>query len=89
MGIVCVLSLQVNGKGKVTDLCSFYHLPSSVMKNEKHSKLNAAYSFYNVATTVPLPQLMDDLLVQAKVWWGVGCRWRRWWMERLGRLEGG
>ena len=28
--------------------------------------LNAAYSYYNVATTVPLKQLMNDLLIFAK-----------------------
>jgi hypothetical protein len=37
------------------------------MKHPKHNKLNAAYSFYNVATTVPLKQLLGDLLIQAKV----------------------
>ena len=52
--------------GLVTDLRSFYHLPSSVMKVPKYDKLNAAYSFYNVATSVPLPDLMRDLLIMAK-----------------------
>ena len=51
--------------GEVTDLCSFYHLPSTVIGNEKHSRLHAAYSYYNVATTVPLERLMSDLLVLA------------------------
>jgi len=55
-----------DGAGKVTDLCSFYHLPSSVMKSEKHKTLYAAYSFYNVATTVDLSTLMTDLLIFAK-----------------------
>merc|ERR1711862_987294 len=51
---------------KVTDFISFYHLPSSIMKNPKHTHLNAAYSFYNVATTVSLKQLMKDALILAK-----------------------
>ena len=34
--------------------------------DEKHNVLNAAYSYYNVATTVPLKQLMNDLLIFAK-----------------------
>lgn len=53
-------------KGTVTDMCSFYHLPSSVMNNPKHTTLKAAYSFYNVATSVDLKDLMRDCLVLAK-----------------------
>lgn len=37
---------------QVTDMCSFYHLPSTVIGHDRHRTLNAAYSFYNVATTV-------------------------------------
>uniref|UniRef100_K3X2Q6 Glycylpeptide N-tetradecanoyltransferase n=1 Tax=Globisporangium ultimum (strain ATCC 200006 / CBS 805.95 / DAOM BR144) TaxID=431595 RepID=K3X2Q6_GLOUD len=51
---------------KITDFCSFYHLPSTIIGNEKYRTLNAAYSFYNVATSVPLEQLMQDLLIVAK-----------------------
>lgn len=53
-------------QGKVTDMISFYHLPSSVLNNEKHKKLEVAYSYYNVATTVPLMMLMKDLLIIAR-----------------------
>lgn len=52
--------------GVVTDMCSFYFLPSSVMNNPKHNMMNAAYSFYNVATTVSLKDLMNDALILAK-----------------------
>lgn len=52
--------------GTVTDFCSFYHLPSTVIGHEKHKTLNAAYSFYNVATSVPLTDLMRDLLIKAR-----------------------
>jgi len=52
--------------GKITDICSFYHLPSTVIGNPKHNKLNAAYSFYNVATSVPFKLLMEDALILAK-----------------------
>ena len=47
-------------------MCSFFHLPSKIAKHEKYDKLKAAYSFYNVATSVPLPDLMRDLLIMAK-----------------------
>mmetsp|Transcript_18645 Transcript_18645/g.26307 ORF Transcript_18645/g.26307 Transcript_18645/m.26307 type:complete len:473 (-) Transcript_18645:86-1504(-) len=49
---------------KVTDMCSFYHLPSTILN--RHDTLYAAYSFYNVATTIPLLQLMKDCLILAK-----------------------
>ena len=41
-------------------MVSFYNLPSSIIGNKKHSTLKAAYSFYNVATTVDLKALMTD-----------------------------
>lgn len=50
----------------ITDMCSFYHLPSTINKHEKHKKLCAVYSFYNVATTMPYLDLMRDLLVFAR-----------------------
>lgn len=37
-----------------THTYSFYHLPSTVINNAKHSTLRAVYSFYNVATTMTL-----------------------------------
>ncbi|VDM48540.1 unnamed protein product [Toxocara canis] len=51
--------------GRVTDLISFYSLPSSVMHHPVYKSIRAAYSFYNVATTVPLKQLMNDALILA------------------------
>ncbi|OEH76611.1 myristoyl :protein n-myristoyltransferase [Cyclospora cayetanensis] len=65
-------------EGKITDLTSFYQLPSSVIGHPKHKEVKmqyfwcigdssqAAYSFYNVATTVPLKDLMQDALCLAK-----------------------
>ena len=65
-GVVSSYVVQDRATKKVTDFCSFYHLPSSIIGHEKHNVLNAAYSYYNVATTVPLKQLMNDLLIFAK-----------------------
>lgn len=45
---------------------SFYQLPSTVVDHPKYKDLKAAYSFYNVATTVPLKELMNDALIIAK-----------------------
>lgn len=50
----------------VTDLVSFYHLPSSIIGNPKYSHLRAVYSFYNVATSVALTELMRDALILAQ-----------------------
>eukprot|EP00584_Thalassiosira_punctigera_P010807 CAMPEP_0172546074 /NCGR_PEP_ID=MMETSP1067-20121228/15898_1 /TAXON_ID=265564 ORGANISM="Thalassiosira punctigera, Strain Tpunct2005C2" /NCGR_SAMPLE_ID=MMETSP1067 /ASSEMBLY_ACC=CAM_ASM_000444 /LENGTH=513 /DNA_ID=CAMNT_0013332945 /DNA_START=181 /DNA_END=1722 /DNA_ORIENTATION=+ len=57
---------EEGGKEVVTDFCSYYHLHSSVLGNSKHTTLHAAYSFYNVATTVDLTELMRDCLILAK-----------------------
>lgn len=50
----------------VTDMCSFYHLPSSIIGHAKYETLHAAYSFYNVATSVKLESLVNDMLITAK-----------------------
>lgn len=55
-----------NDDGEVTDLISYYHLNSTIVNHELHNKLNAAYSFYNVATTVELEDLMRNALILAK-----------------------
>jgi glycylpeptide N-tetradecanoyltransferase len=41
-------------------------LPSTVIKNPKHNLLKAAYSYYNVATSVSLKDLMFNALILAK-----------------------
>lgn len=51
---------------EITDFGSFYTLPSTIIGNQNHSLLKAAYSYYNVATSTPLLQLMNDVLVMAK-----------------------
>jgi glycylpeptide N-tetradecanoyltransferase len=54
-----------NPEGEITDFASFYWLPSSVMNNPLHKTLYAGYSYYNVATSVPLFDLMRDVMVYA------------------------
>jgi len=56
--------VKTNEEGVVTDFISFYHLPSSILNHD--DTLYAAYSYYNVATTVPLETLMNDALILAK-----------------------
>jgi len=49
----------------ITDLVSFYTLPSSVLHHPRYKTLNAAYSWYNVSTKTPLVDLMRDALILA------------------------
>jgi len=66
-GVVsCFVVEDPEKSGEVTDLVSYYSLPSSVMKHEFHKTLNAAYSFYQLAGKTPLRQLMKDALILAK-----------------------
>lgn len=51
--------------GQLTDMTSFYCLPSSVIGHPHHTTLRAAYSFYHVATSCSWEQLMQDSLVAA------------------------
>ncbi|XP_073143138.1 glycylpeptide N-tetradecanoyltransferase 1-like [Henckelia pumila] len=51
---------------EITDFCSFYTLPSSILGSQNYSTLKAAYSYYNVSTKTSLLQLMNDALVVAK-----------------------
>ncbi|RMX65380.1 hypothetical protein DD238_002637 [Peronospora effusa] len=65
-GVINAYVVENSETHKITDFASFYHLPSTVIGHDKHSKLNAAYSFYNVATSVPLTELMNDMLIMAR-----------------------
>ena len=50
----------------VTDLISFYHLPSSVIGHSRHTHLYAGYLYYYVTDTVPFAQLVEDALILAR-----------------------
>nr|CAG4641655.1 EOG090X055U [Eurycercus lamellatus] len=56
----------VENDGIITDLVSYYTLPSTVMHHPVHKSLKAAYSFYNASSSTPWNQLMGDALVTAK-----------------------
>ena len=64
----------------MTDLLSFYTLPSSVLGNDKYSTLKAAFMYYTVPGATPLPQLMTDALILAHArsetcsWQGICCK---------------
>jgi glycylpeptide N-tetradecanoyltransferase len=56
----------VEQDGVITDMVSYYTLPSTVMHHPVHKSLKAAYSFYNASSSTPWQQLMSDALVTAK-----------------------
>lgn len=59
-------SFVVEKEGKITDMVSYYTLPSSIMHHQTHKTLKAAYSFYNVSTVTPWLELMMDALISAR-----------------------
>ncbi|XP_022721555.1 glycylpeptide N-tetradecanoyltransferase 1-like [Durio zibethinus] len=65
-GVVDSYIVESSETKEITDFCSFYTLPSSILGNQHYSTLKAAYSYYNVSTKTPLLQLMNDALIVAK-----------------------
>ncbi len=61
-----VFTYVVEKDGVVTDFASFYSLPSSVLGNEKHPTLFAAYQFWSAANTLSLTDLTNDVFVKAR-----------------------
>lgn len=66
-GVVSTYCKVSKNSKQVTDFCSFYSLPSTLLKNELHNELRAAYHFYSVATTVTYEQLISEALLLAKL----------------------
>jgi len=60
-----VFSYVIEKDGKVTDLCSFYSLPSSILNNEKHTHLRAAYGYWHVANSISMEELLKESLILA------------------------
>jgi len=65
-GVVYSYVVTDEKTGKVTDLVSFYELPSTIMNHPKYNGMRAAYSYYNVAQSVAWEKLMYDALILAK-----------------------
>ncbi|GMT18138.1 hypothetical protein PFISCL1PPCAC_9435 [Pristionchus fissidentatus] len=60
-----VYTFVVEKAGKITDMVSFYSLPSTVMQHPVHKTIRAAYGYYCVPGSVPLKQLVNDSLIIA------------------------
>lgn len=55
----------IESGNKITDMLSFYHIPH-VVNNIYHKILRIAYSFYNVANTIPYRTLILNSLILSK-----------------------
>jgi glycylpeptide N-tetradecanoyltransferase len=55
----------VETNGKVTDMLSFYTLPSTILGHPEHNELRAAYMYYTVPGATPLKQLINDAMILA------------------------
>ncbi len=60
-----VICYVIENDNKITDMCSFYVLQTTLLDNIKHKTINAVYSWYNVATSITLQSLIKDSLVIA------------------------
>lgn len=61
-----IYTYVVENDNVISDFISFYILPSSVIGNDKHKQIKAAYSFYyGVSDAKNLTPLMNDALILA------------------------
>ena len=58
--------VRENKENVITDFISFYNLPSSILQHESYKKLMAAYSFFNINTTLTVKEIMKCALILAK-----------------------
>lgn len=65
-GVVYTYVVENPDTKQITDMISFYSLPSSIIGHERYNNLSAAYSFYNVSKGTPWKLLMKDALILAK-----------------------
>jgi Myristoyl-CoA:protein N-myristoyltransferase, C-terminal domain len=57
--VVEVYVVENKASGELTDLLSFYSLPSTILGHKDHDLLRAAYMFYTVPGSVPISHLMQ------------------------------
>jgi len=65
-GVVYSYVVEDPETNSITDFLSFYSLPSTIIKHETYSTLNAAYCFYCTNTKASITNLMNDALILAK-----------------------
>ena len=61
--VVCYV---LENNNQITDMLSFYILNTTLLQNSKYDSIKIVYSWYNIATTIPLHSLINDALIIAK-----------------------
>ena len=64
-GVVYAFVIE-DGAHNITDMISFYSLSSTILGNDKHRTLRAAYCYYYFNTRTKLNDLMTDALILAR-----------------------
>jgi len=59
-------SFVIEEENQVTDMFSFYSLPSSILKHVEEKTLHVAYSYYSVAGKHSFHDIMKQTLIMAK-----------------------
>ncbi|KAL9644126.1 hypothetical protein ABK040_005591 [Willaertia magna] len=57
----------VNDNNQVLDFISFYHLPSTIIGNQKYKVLKAAYLFFYAPMNTNIELLLKSLLIEAQM----------------------
>ena len=65
-GIIYSWVIQPIASEPITDMFSFYSIPSSVIRHPKHKRLYTAYLFYYYSSVTPFSKLLYDALILAK-----------------------
>lgn len=65
-GVIYTYVVENPESKQITDLVSFYSLPSSIIRHRTHRTLNAAYVFCIAAVQTPITELMGDALILAR-----------------------
>jgi glycylpeptide N-tetradecanoyltransferase len=63
--VISCYVVQDSATKEITEMISFYNLPSTVLQNPKHNHLKAAYSYYHVNTNATFQDLFNDALILA------------------------
>ena len=66
-GVIYTWVVQPLPNEPITDMISFYSIPSSIMRHPKHKILYTAYLFYYFVTVTPCLQLFYDALILANL----------------------
>lgn len=65
-GVIYTYVVEDPDTKEITDLTSFYSLPSTIIKHPTHKTLNAAYAYCYASFKTPLVKLVQDALVLAR-----------------------